>query len=118
MLRPPAPGNDIKGIRAEIHHGLLPWWGPNMNTAAVLQALTRRREWLERHIDIVKKEEELGELLDLQFLVTDEALEWEPRVKVLELEIEIKKKELQLHELRSTEVNEADYDVPDPWDDY
>ena len=25
--------NDIKGIRAEIRHGLLPWWGHNMNTA-------------------------------------------------------------------------------------
>ena len=44
--------------------------------------------------------------------------EWEPRIKVLELEIEIKTKELQLHELRSTEVHGEDYDVPDPWDDY
>ena len=78
--------------------------------------------WLERHIDIVKKEEELGELLGLLFHAPDDTYEWDPhideRIKVLELEIEIKKKELQLHELRSTEVHEEDYDVPDPWDDY
>ena len=89
-----------------------------MNTAAVLAALRRRQDWLERHIDIVEKEEELDGLLCLQSHVPDEAHEWEPRVKVLELEIEIKKKELQLHELRSTEKHGEDYDVPDPWDDY
>eukprot|EP01050_Picozoa_sp_SAG11_P010830 SAG11_NODE_1107_length_5838_cov_3.543300_5_plen_167_part_00 len=111
--------NGIKGIRAEINHGLLPWWGPSMNTAEVLQALRGRRDWLERRIDIVKKEEELGELEGLQFHTPDGAHEWEPRIKVLELEIEIKKKELQLHELRSIERHDGeDYDVHDPWDDY
>ena len=66
----------------------------------------------------MKKEEELDELFGLQCHDPGGAHEWVPHMKALELEIEIKKKELQLHELRSTEVHGEDYDVPDPWDDY
>ena len=107
--------NGIKGLRAENRAGLLPWWGPCMNTGEALQALGKRRDWLERRIDIKKKEEELDGLESLSWHAPDDAHEWEPRIKVLELEIEIKKKELQLHELRSLEVHEEDYDVHDDY---
>ena len=86
-----------------------------MNTGEALQALGKRRDWLERRIDIRKKEEELDGLESLSGHAPDDAHEWEPRIKVLELEIEIKKKELQLHELRSLEVHEEDYDVHDDY---
>eukprot|EP01050_Picozoa_sp_SAG11_P017479 SAG11_NODE_2526_length_3254_cov_2.986371_2_plen_465_part_00 len=109
----------IKGIRAELGHGLLPWWGPSMDTAAVLNALVGRRDWLERRIDIVKKAEELDELSGLLFHDPSGAYECDPHIdehmKALELEIEIKKKELQLHELRSLEVHGEDYDVHDDY---
>eukprot|EP01050_Picozoa_sp_SAG11_P015252 SAG11_NODE_1957_length_4002_cov_4.816551_1_plen_163_part_00 len=107
--------NGIKGIRAEIGHGLLLGWGPNMNTGAVLDALRGRRDWLEQRIDIKKKEEELDELFGLQCHDPDGAHEWDPHMKALELEIEIKKKELQLHELRSLEVHGENYDVHDDY---
>eukprot|EP01050_Picozoa_sp_SAG11_P006130 SAG11_NODE_464_length_9216_cov_131.568326_4_plen_124_part_00 len=109
--------NGIKGLRAENRAGLLAWWGPCNNTGEALQALRKRRDWLERRIDIVKKEEELDELESLPW--QNYTYEWDPHIdghiKALKLEIEIKKKELQLHELRSLEVNEEDYDVHDDY---
>eukprot|EP01050_Picozoa_sp_SAG11_P007153 SAG11_NODE_586_length_8341_cov_33.741204_1_plen_89_part_00 len=84
-----------------------------------LQALGKRRDWLERRIDIVKKEEELNELEGLLWHDPAGTYEWDPhideRIKALELEIEIKKKEGQLHELRSLEVHEEDYYVHDDY---
>eukprot|EP01050_Picozoa_sp_SAG11_P044156 SAG11_NODE_21309_length_427_cov_4.832317_1_plen_95_part_10 len=83
-------------VRAENRAGLLAWWGPCNNTGEALQALGKRRDWLERRIDIVKKEEELNELFGLLWHDPAGTYEWDPhideRIKALELEIEIKKK--------------------------